>query len=102
MGAAGPKHPVVIKNETGGTINLSLNLYKPNAFGECGALSYAGVTKNDSIDVGLPSGYWYAYAWARAKGKNFTVDGSFYVQPAQSLKMELCVRENNMVFAMAC
>jgi hypothetical protein len=102
MGAAGPKHPVLIKNQTGGTMNLSLNLYKPNAFGECGALSYAGVGKNDSIDVRLPSGYWYVYAWANAKGKNFTVEGYFYVQPAQSLKMELCIRTENAIFAQAC
>ncbi len=102
MGAAGPKHPIVIKNETGGTINLSLNLYQPNAFGECGSLSYSGVAKNESISVQLPSGYWYAYAWATVKGKSFTVDGSFYVQPAQTLKLELCVRANNIIFEQAC
>jgi hypothetical protein len=102
MGEAGPKHDTVIKNQTNGTINLSLNLYTPNAFGQCGAISYASLTKNNSIQVGLPSGNWYAYAWGNANGKQFTVSGSFYVQPAISIKMELCVRPSSVIYAQSC
>lgn len=103
MGEAGPTHPTVIKNHTGGTLNLSLNLYKKNLFGQCGSMSYANVGKNATINVGLPSGYWFAYAWANAKGKQFTVGGSFYVQPANMDKMEVCLRSSGVaVYAQSC
>jgi hypothetical protein len=98
MGAAGPGHKTVVKNQTGNSINLSLNLYQPNAFGECGAISYANITKNDSVTVDLPSGYWYAYAWAG----DFQTSGSFFVQPALYEKVELCVREATIVYKPQC
>lgn len=101
MSAAGPKHPTLIKNETDAVINLSLNLYKPNLFGECGAISLAGMGKNDSESIGLPSGYWYAYAWA-GSGKNFTVSGSFYVQPSYYQTLQLCIRANVIKYAQTC
>jgi hypothetical protein len=102
MGAAGKKHDTLIKNESSGTINISLNLYKPNEFGECGAISYAGVTKNDSITVGLPAGYWFAYAWGTHNGTSFKTTGYFFVQPAQFLKIELCVRDGLIVYKPTC
>jgi hypothetical protein len=102
IGAAGPTHPTIIKNQTGGTISLSLNLYKPNAFGECGAISFADLSKGDSVSAQLPAGYWYAYAWATVKGKQFTVSGSFYVQEAQFDKLELCVRTGNIIYSPQC
>lgn len=101
MSAAGPKHPTLIKNETGAVINLSLNLYKPNLFGECGAISFAGMGKNDTESIGLPSGDWYAYAWA-GSGKNFTVSGTFYVQPGYYQTLQLCIRANFVKYAQSC
>ena len=98
MGAAGPGHKTVVKNQTGNSINLSLNLYERNAFGECGAISYANLTKNSSVTVDLPAGYWYAYAWAG----DFHTSGSFFVQPAQFDKIELCVREALIVYKPQC
>lgn len=93
MGAAGRKHDTLIKNESSGTFNISLNLYKPNQFGECGAISFANIGKNGTVDVGLPSGYWFAYAWG-TKGKS---EGYFYVQPAMFDKVELCVRDASLI-----
>ena len=101
MGQAGPGHDTAIKNETSGPINVSLNLYQINAFGQCGAISYA-ISKNDSVLAHLPGGYWYGYAWGRSKNDTFTTSLSFFVQPAQFLKLELCVRDGKMVYKMAC
>ncbi|MFH1185773.1 MAG: hypothetical protein V1755_12165 [Chloroflexota bacterium] len=102
IGAAGPTHPTLIKNQTGGTINLSLNLYEKNAFGECGAISYANLGKNSSVMAGLPSGYWFAYAWATTPKESFKVQGSFFVQPAQFDKIELCVRQAVITYKPQC
>lgn len=102
VGDAGPTHDTLIKNESDATINLSLNLYKPNAFGECGSISYANLTKNASVMAHLPAGYWFAYAWATANGKSFHSSGSFFVQPAQFDKLEVCVRSQNIVYSPAC
>ena len=102
IGGAGKKHDTLIKNESSGTVNISLNLYKPNEFGQCGAVSYAGVTKNNSIMAELPAGYWFAYAWGSKNGTNFKVTGYFFVQPAQFDKLELCVRDGNIVYKPLC
>jgi hypothetical protein len=102
MGEAGPGHRTIVRNQTGGTINISLNLYKKNDFGQCGSISYGGMSKGSSVTAELPSGFWFAYAWADAKGKSFTVTGSFYVQPAQFDKLELCVRTDNILYKPQC
>lgn len=74
---AGPTVPIRIENESGGSINISLNLWKKNAFGQCGALSYT-VAKNGKIKVNLPKGSWYAYAWVTLPGgKSSTASCSF-------------------------
>ena len=101
-GQAGPGHPHLIKNETAGPVSLSLNLYQPNAFGQCGSISFGNISKNGSVTAELPAGYWYAYAWARSKESSFTTSLSFYVQPAQFLKLELCVRDGKIVYKQTC
>ena len=98
-GQAGPGHATLIKNETSGPINVSLNLYTLNAFGQCGSISYGGIGKNGSVLASLPAGYWYAYAWGRSM-ENSSL--SFFVQPAQFLKLELCVRNGKMVYKQTC
>ena len=102
VGAAGPVHQTVIKNETDGSVNVSLTLSEPNAFGECGVLSYPNLGKNSSVQAGLPSGNWSVYAWGTGKGGNINVGGAIYVQPAQFLKLELCIRSNVVKYAQAC
>jgi hypothetical protein len=101
-GQAGPGHAHLIKNETSGPVSLSLNLYQPNAFGQCGSISIGNLGKGSSATVELPAGYWYAYAWARSKDSSFTTSLSFYVQPAQFLKLEICVRDGKIVYKQSC
>lgn len=101
MAEAGPTHPTLVKNQTGGSINLSLNLYNPNAFGQCGAISLS-LGKNGSQTVGLPAGDWFAYAWVTLQGSQSTSSGSFFVQPAQFDKIELCVRKDVIVYKPGC
>ncbi len=101
LGEAGPKHPTVVKNQTTATISVSLNLYEPNLFGECGALVISGLAKNDSESIGLPSGNWYIYAWSTG-GKGFHIDGTIYIQPSFMDKLELCIRTNVIKYAQVC
>jgi len=101
MGEAGPKHKTLVKNQSGGSANLSLNLYTPNAFGQCGAISYS-LGKNESVMAELPSGYWFAYAWLTLKGNQSTSSGSFFVQPSQFDKLELCIRKDNIIYGASC
>ena len=99
---AGPTHETLIRNQTGGSINLSLNLYDPNDFGQCGAISVS-LAKNASTTLGLPAGNWWGYAWVTLSGGNSsTASGSFFVQPAQFDKIELCVREEIIVYKPQC
>lgn len=101
VGEAGPTHRTLVKNQTGGSVNLSLNLYNINAFGQCGAIS-TSLGKNDSTMVELPAGDWYAYAWVTKGQKQYSASGSFFVQPAQFDKIELCIREDNIVYKPQC
>jgi hypothetical protein len=101
-GQAGPLHKTLVRNETSGTANLSLSLYKKNAFGQCGTMYLADLGKNSSAMAQLPSGSWYAYAWGTLKKGNFKSSGSFFVQPAQFAKIELCIREANIVYKPQC
>jgi hypothetical protein len=91
LGEAGPTSPVVIHNESGGSLNLSLNLWKPNAFGQCGALSYSNVAKGATISVQLPGGSWFAYAWISLKGGSSEASGSFVIQQGFEEKQNLII-----------
>jgi hypothetical protein len=77
-GEAGPTTRVRIENETGGSINISLNLWTKNAFGQCGALSYT-MGKNEKKIVSLPRGSWYAYAWVTLKGGSSSTSSCSFV-----------------------
>ncbi len=100
MSAAGPKHPTVVSNQTGAPINLSLGLWTPNVFGECGYIGNS-MGKNETWSIGLPSGDWFAYAWASG-AKSFTVKGYFSVQVSNMLKMELCIKTGIVKYAQSC
>ena len=84
VGEAGGLKNLRVENNSGGNANLSLNLWTPNLFGQCGALSYQ-VKKGAKIRIQIPAGSWYAYAWIEyGKGKNSTAEGSFYLGPSKS------------------
>jgi len=81
MGEAGPMKNIRIENENKSQVNLSLNLYKPNPFGQCGSISYA-IKGNEKRKVGIPTGYWYAYSWVLNPPSTGSV--SFYIGPSAS------------------
>ena len=81
MGEAGPMKNVRIENETRSNVNLGLYLYKPNAFGQCGYISYT-LTKLEKRKVGIPAGYWSANSWVLdPPSTGYT---SFYIGPSGS------------------
>ncbi|MHB8778955.1 MAG: hypothetical protein ACYC6R_14525 [Anaerolineales bacterium] len=89
MGEAGPTSRVRIENNTGGNINISLNLME-SAFGQCGAISYS-LAKNDKQIVNLPRGTWWAYAWVTSGGSNSTASCTFTIRPADYDLLRLVV-----------
>jgi hypothetical protein len=101
-GEAGQTHSTTIKNETTGTISVSLTLYKMNAYGQCGYIVVSNMSGNSSETADLPAGSWSAYAWAKGKGSPRVGAGSFVVQPALSRKMVVCVRSGRIVYQSQC
>jgi hypothetical protein len=77
FGLAGKVCRVRIENETGGTLSpISLNLWTPNAFGQCGAMSLnVGVGGKEIVE--MPVGYWFGYAWVTLKNGQSTSSGNF-------------------------
>ena len=65
LGEAGPQSNVRFENDSGGTVGLSIYMYAPNLFGQCGSLTSNPYTiaKNATLTVSLPKGSYYAYAW---------------------------------------
>ncbi len=98
MGQAGGTVPIRIENRSGGTITgISFNLWTPNAFGQCGALSYANIANNDTLTVGLPRGSWWVYAWIQLKkGSSSTATGSFDLRIGDDDLMSLIVQKDVM------
>jgi hypothetical protein len=81
--AAGKTCRIRIENETGGTLSpISLNLWTPNAFGQCGAMSMnIGVNGKEIIEI--PVGSWWGYAWVNYKnGTQSTSSGSWVLGQA--------------------
>ena len=101
-GQAGATHPVIVRNETSGTISVSLTLYRKNAFGQCGYIVVSNMRGNSSDTADLPAGSYSGYAWAKGKSNAFVASGSFVVQPALSKKMEVCVRSGKIVYQSQC
>jgi hypothetical protein len=81
LAEAGPTKNVRIENTTKSQVNLSLTMWTPNLFGQCGYLSYV-ISKNENRKVAIPSGSWYAYAWILNPPS--TAETSFYIGPSKS------------------
>lgn len=88
---AGPTTPVTIVNETGGNINVSLNLQE-SAFGQCGAVAYS-LTKNERKNIGLPRGTWFAWFWMTSGG-NRSGGCTFVLRPADTDRIRLIIRQD--------
>jgi hypothetical protein len=92
---AGPTNPMRIENNSGGPINLSLNL-ATNAFGQCGALSYS-VPKNGKQVINIPKGSWWAYAWITyPNGTSGTSEGSFLINPGDFDMLRIIVGKESI------
>ncbi len=74
---AGKTCRIRIENESGGTLSpISLNLWTPNSFGQCGAMSFnMGINEKKFVD--LPVGSWWGYAWVNLKNGQSTSSGSW-------------------------
>ncbi len=94
FGQAGKTCRVRVENKSGGPIRLSLNLWKPNAFGQCGAISLK-VANNDTSIVELPVGSWYGYAWVEGKNPS-TSEGSFEMMQGCDDLLSLVVGKDHM------
>jgi len=93
---AGPTKNVRIENTLKSTVNLSLTLWEPNLFGQCGSLG-PQLTKNQQLKVAIPAGSWYAYAWILGTGDvaQSTAEGSFYIGPSKSQDLlRLIIKEH--------
>ena len=97
MGQAGLTVPIRIENNSGGKITgISFNL-STNAFGQCGALSYANIANNAKQIVNLPKGSWWVYAWIELKnGGSSTAEGSFELRVADDDLLRLIVNKDYM------
>lgn len=100
VGEAGPRKRVRIENKSGGKITtISLNLWTPNAHGQCGALAYYNILNNATQIVELPYGNWYAYAWIEYKGGTTSnSEGSFVVPLAGDDLFSLVVGKESINF----
>ena len=78
---AGPKKRVRVENTTKSQVNLSLTLWTPNEFAQCGSLGFV-INKNEKRIIEIPNGSWYAYAWILDPPS--TAEGSFYLGPSKS------------------
>jgi V8-like Glu-specific endopeptidase len=101
-GQAGATHSTIVRNETSGTISVSLTLYKKNAFGQCGYIVISNMRGNTWDTADLPAGSYSAYAWVKGKSNASVASGSFVVQPALSKKMEVCVHSGKIVYQSQC
>jgi hypothetical protein len=95
LAEAGPLKNVRIENQTPSQINVSLNLYKPNLFGQCGSLSYT-LAKGGARTVQVSSGYWYAFAWVLNPPSQ--VGNSFVVGSGNSSGLRIVVTEDRVLW----
>jgi hypothetical protein len=95
LNLAGPIKRVRIENQSPGSANLSLNLYKPNLFGQCGSISFANIRKGSMTIIEIPNGYWYAYAWVLDPPSTGSV--SFYLGPSKTKDLNRLVIKKDIV-----
>jgi hypothetical protein len=92
---AGPSKNTRLENQNNSTLNISLNLTKPNTFGQCGSLSYT-IDKGATRTVQIPSGYWWAYAWVLDPASE--ASGSFVVGSGTSSGARLVIKKNTITY----
>lgn len=100
MAEAGPQSNVRLENKSGGTASVSLFMYAPNAFGQCGSMAsnpYV-LTKGATLVVSLPKGNYYAYAWITfSGGKVGSAEGYFVNKVADDHLFPVVVQETFII-----
>ena len=100
VGEAGPKSPIRIENESGGTITwLSLNLVEgTNKFGQCGAISVANIKPGEWKTMQIPKGTWWVWAGITHKnGSSTNASGSFTLNLGYDDIVSVIVRKEVIV-----
>ncbi|MFN8433816.1 MAG: hypothetical protein U0V18_07340 [Anaerolineales bacterium] len=97
---AGPQSMVRFQNKTNGVVDLSLYMYSPNKFGQCGSMASNPyhIIKNGSVDISLPKGPYYAYAWITLSNGTLTsAEGYLYNKEADNHLFYVHVKEDVIV-----
>lgn len=101
LAEAGPQSLVRFENHTnGGTVGLSLYMYTPNKFAQCGSHSSNPfpIAKNASITVSLPKGNYYAFAWITyPDGDQRSAEGYFWVKEADNHLFPVNIKEDVII-----
>ncbi len=65
LGEAGPQSNIRLQNKVDGTASVSLYMYTPNLFAQCGShpSNPFVLKKNGTLVVSLPKGEYFAYSW---------------------------------------
>jgi hypothetical protein len=93
---AGVLKRIRIDNETNGSVNFSLNLWTPNDFGQCGALSYT-LAKGAKVFASVPVGSYYGYAWITFKnGTSGTSSGSWVINQGYDDTIIVIIRDETV------
>jgi hypothetical protein len=95
VAASGPSKNMRLENQNNSTVNISLNLYKPNLFGQCGSMSYV-IAKGATRVIQIPSGFWYAYAWVLEPAS--TASNSFVVGSGTSSGARLVIKKDTVTY----
>jgi hypothetical protein len=96
---AGPQSLVRFENNTEGTVGLSLYMYTPNKFAQCGshASNPFAIAKNGKITVSLPKGQYYAYAWITTSDEQRSAEGYFWVKEADNHLFPVIIKNDVIV-----
>jgi hypothetical protein len=100
LAEAGPTSNVRFENETGGTVGLTLYMYNPNKFGQCGSSPSNPYTlnKNEKLTISLPKGEFYAYAWITyGDGDTSQAEGYFVNRVGDSHLFVVKIRQEVIV-----
>lgn len=93
---AGPQSNVRFENDSGGNVQLSLNL-STNLFGQCGTLVYT-LAKKEKLVVSLPKGEYFAYAWITySDGDTSNASGYINNRVGDNHQFDVVIRKETIV-----
>jgi len=100
IGEAGPQSNVRFENTSSGTAALSLFMYSPNAFAQCGNMPSNPyiLLPGAKLVVSLPKGEYYAYAWVTHKnGNQSAAEGYFIVKVADNHLFPVLIKDDSII-----